>query len=77
MEMIRTEIKDIQVVEDELKSGKSTLEDIDNALDDEVEEISEITEDDLVEPTTTTTTTTTTAPYFPVQRQIWGAATIE
>ena len=27
----RTEIKDIQVVEDELKSGKSTLEDIDNA----------------------------------------------
>ena len=25
------EIKDIQVVEDELKSGKSTLEDIDNA----------------------------------------------
>ena len=46
-------------------------------LDDEVEEISEITEDDLVEPTTTTTTTTTTAPYFPVQRQIWGAATIE
>merc|ERR1719201_2187805 len=67
MEMIRTEIK----------SGKSTLEDIDNALDDEVEEISEITEEDLVEPTTTTTTTTTTAPYFPVQRQIWGAATIE
>merc|ERR1719239_1475139 len=76
MEMIRTEIKDIQVVEDELKSGKSTLEDIDNALEDEEEEISEITEEDLVEPTTTTTTTTT-APYFPVQRQIWGAATIE
>jgi len=68
MEMIRTEIKDIQVVEDELKSGKSTLEDIDNALDDEEEEIEEITEDDL------TITTTTTRPYFPkILNTVWGA----
>lgn len=76
MEMIRKEVGDLEVVEEEIKSGKSTLQDIDNALADEAEEISEISESDLTA-TTTTTTTTTTAPYFPVQRQIWGAATLD
>lgn len=73
MEMIRVEIGDLEKVEKELKTGETTLEDIENAIAEEKEEVGRLTAKDLLAPPPTTTTASP-AFYPQIYSQIWGAS---
>ncbi|XP_023348086.1 uncharacterized protein LOC111716823 isoform X2 [Eurytemora carolleeae] len=62
LEMIRMELRELETVEAEVKSGNASLEDLENALADEEEEVKNIKESDIFATTTTTTTSTTVVP---------------